>query len=136
MPELHTDQKTRQPSVDFTSAVSPLPPTTIARRRRLLRWSGVMAILLCLALSAIPGPKGSSHTITPSIENGVKTQVQKFFFSRHIGLPFQTGRADYNDDGSIRDITVHGDGFLGNFVVAFLIVIGVSIFIGRRRRDD
>ena len=136
MPELRTDYKTRQQQVDFGSGLSTLPPATVARRRRLLRWGGVMTFLLGIGLSVIPGPKGSSHTITAVEENGAKTQVHQFFFSRHLGLPFQTGRADYKDDGSISDVTFHGEGFLGNIAVAFAIVVGASIFMGRKRRGD
>ena len=136
MTELQTDYKTRQQPIDYGSALAPLPPTTLARRRKLLRYGGLMAVLLGLAISAIPGPKGSSNTISHTTVNGVKTQVHQFFFSRQLGLPFQTGRADYNDDGSIRRVTFHGEGFLGNIGVAFAIVLGASIFIGRRRRDD
>lgn len=136
MTELSTDYKTRQQPIESPSALAPLPPTTLARRRRLLRYGGVVTFLLSAALSAIPGPKGSSHTIVQSDVNGVKTQVHQYFFSRHMGLPFQTGRADYNDDGSIKNVAFHGEGFLANLGVAFAIVVGASIFLGRRRRDD
>lgn len=136
MTELHTDYKTRQQPIESASALAPLPPATLARRRRLMRYGGVVTVLLAAALSVIPGPKGSSHTITPSVVNGVKTQVHQYFFSRHLGLPFETGRIDYNDDASIKNVVFKGDGFLGNIGVAFAMVIGASIFIGRRRRDD
>src|SRR3954468_11897959 len=98
MPEVQTDYRKREK--DFATATassSLLPATTIARRRRLLRWGGVMTFLLGVGLSVILGPKGSSHTITSIEENGAKTQVHQFFFSRQLGVPFQTGRADYND---------------------------------------
>src|SRR3954464_4268864 len=127
MPELRTDHKTRQQQVDYASAVSTLPAATITRRRRLLRWGGVMTFFLGVGLSVIPGPKGSSYTSTAVEENGAKTQVQQFVFSRHLGLPFQTGRADYKDDGSIKDVTFNGEGFLGNIGVAFALVVGASI---------
>src|ERR1043165_4376776 len=140
MREVETDYRTReQPVAQASEVVSvpmPLPPKTLARRKRLMRYGGLITFVLALGLSAIPGPKGSSNTVTYSTDHGVKTQVHHFFFSRHVGLPFTTGRADYNDDGTIRDIRIEGDGFLGNFVVALAIVIGASIFIGRRRRDD
>src|SRR6185503_5257 len=126
MPEVYTDYKTRRQPIDAGSALAPLPPTTLARRRRLFRYGGLVTFLLAVGLSLIPGPKGSSHTITPTVEHGVKTQVHQYFFSRHVGLPFTTGRADYNDDGSIKDISMNGDGFLGNFCVALALVIGAS----------
>jgi hypothetical protein len=136
MTELHTDYKTRQQPIEYASALAPLPAATLARRRRLMRYGGLMTFLLGVALSAIPGPKGSSHTITTSVVNGVKTQVHQYFFSRHLGLPFETGRIDYNDDASIKKVVFKGDGFLGNIGLAFAIVIGASIFLGRRRRND
>jgi hypothetical protein len=119
-----------------TGALAPLPEKTLARRRRLIRYGGVMTFLLAAGLSAIPGPKGSSNTITYVSERGVQTQVHEFFFSRHLGLPFQTGRIDYKDDREIRSVSFKGPGFLGNLAVAFAMVVGASIFIGRRRRDD
>jgi len=136
MRELKTDYTIRQAPIEMQSALAPLPSRTLARRRRLMRWGGLAAVLLSLGLSAIPGPKGSSHTVETRTENGVSTQVHQFFFSRHVGLPFTTGRADYNDDGSIKRVSMYSDGFLGNLVVALAMVIGVSIFIGRRRQDD
>jgi hypothetical protein len=96
----------------------------------------MVAFLLTIGFSAIPGPKGSSHTITYASDRGVTTQVHHFFFSRHIGLPFTTGRADYNDDGSIKSIKFEGQGLLGNFLVSLAMVILASVFIGRRRPDD
>lgn len=139
MPELNTDYKRGDPqfiTATRTTSLSALPAATIARRRRLLRWGGVMTLILGIGFSVIPGPKGSSHTISSVEVNGTKTQVQQFFFSRHLGLPFQTGRIDYNDDGSTKNVVFHGEGFLGNIAVAFAIVVGMSIFLGRRRRDD
>jgi hypothetical protein len=139
MPETHTDYKTRaQPTERATGgvAVAPLPEKTLARRRRLIRYGGVMTFLLAIGLSAIPGPKGSSNTITVVTERGVQTQVRQFFFSRHFGLPFTTGRIDYEDNGAVKKVSVKGPGFLGNLGVAFAIVVALSIFMGRRRRDD
>ena len=136
MPELDTEYKTRQQPIDVASGLAVLPPKTLARRRRLLRYGGVMAFLLSAGLSAIPGPKGSSDILKMSNENGAKVMVHQFSFSRNLGLPFAAGRAEYNDDGTIKDIQIEGPGLLGNFGVALAIVIGASIFIGRRRRDD
>lgn len=142
MPELHTDDRTRQqPAYGGTgwhegTGLLPLPAKTLARRKRLMRYGGLLAFVLSLGLSAIPGPKGSSNTISIRTEHGIKTQIHEFYFSRHFGRPFTTGRLDYNDDGSIKNIRFEGDGVLGNFVVALAIVIGASIFIGRRRPDD
>jgi hypothetical protein len=136
MPQLFSDIRTRQEPIDMPSGLAALPPATLARRRRLLRWAGVFTFLVAAGLSAIPGPKGASDTITFRNENGAKTQVHQFFFSRHYGLPFSPARADYNDDGSIRRVSIKPEAFLGNLGVALVIVIGASIFLGRRRRED
>lgn len=139
MPDSSTDYKTREQAVDpaiATAALAPLPEKTLARRRRLMRYGGVMTFFLAVGLSALPGPKGSSRTVTYVTERGVKAQVQQFFFSRHLGLPFQTGRIDYRDDGEIKSVKFEGSGFLGNLAVAFAVVVGASIFIGRRRPED
>lgn len=136
MPELTSDIKTRQQPVDMPSGLAELPPATLARRRRLLRWGGVFTFLVAVGLSVIPGPKGASDTLITRDDNGAKTQVHQFFFSRHYGLPFSTGRADYNDDGSIKDIRIKPEAFLGNLGAALVIVIVASILLGRKRRDD
>ena len=139
MPETYTDYKTREQPVEAApghGALSPLPEKTLARRRRLIRYGGVMTFLLAMGISAIPGPKGSSNTITFVTERGVQTQVRQFFFSRHLGRPFTTGRIDYEDDGSVRRVSVKGPGFLGNLAVAFAMVVVLSIFMGRRRPND
>lgn len=136
MPEVSSEVRTRQQPVDIPSPLAPLPQSTLARRRRLLRWGGLATFLVGVGLSVIPGPKGSSHTVSTNIENGVKTQVHQYFFSRHYGVPFSTGRADYNDDGSIKDFRIEADNFLGNLGVALVIVIGASIFLGRKRRNE
>ena len=139
MPETFTDYKTREQPVDPAAGpgpLAPLPEKTLARRRRLIRYGGVMTFLLAIGLSAIPGPKGSSNTITFVTERGVRTQVRQFFFSRHLGLPFTTGRIDYEDNGAVKKVSVKGPGFLGNLGVAFAIVVALSIFMGRRRPDD
>src|SRR4051794_24278961 len=139
MSEQHTDYRERERPIDSASergALAPMPAATLLRRKRLIRYGGLVTFLLAVGMSAIPGPKGSSQTVESTVDGGVKTQVQRFFFSRHVGLPFATGRADYNDDGTIKDVSFHGSGFLGNFLLALAIVVGASIFIGRRRRDD
>jgi hypothetical protein len=139
MPETYPDYKTREQPVEAApgyAAVAPLPEKTLARRRRLIRYGGVMTFLLALGLSAIPGPKGSSDITTYVTERGVKTEIRQFFFSRHVGLPFATGRIDYEDNGAIRRVSVKGPGFLGNLAVAFSIVVVLSIFMGRRRPTD
>src|SRR4051812_8730085 len=118
MPELSSDVRTRQQPVDMPSALSPIPHATLIRRRRLLRWGGLATFLLGIGLSVIPGPKGSSHTVSTKIENGVTTQVHQFSFSRHYGVPFSTARTDYNDDGSIKDFRIEADKFLANLGVA------------------
>ena len=82
------------------------------------------------------GPKGASDTLITREENGAKTQIHQFFFSRHYGLPFSPARADYNDDGSIQRVSIKPEAFLGNLGAALLIVIVASIFLGRKRRDD
>ena len=139
MPDSFTDYKTREQAVDpaiAPGALAPLPEKTLARRRRLIRYGGVMTFFLAVGLSALPGPKGSSQTISYVTERGVQTQVRQFFFSRHLGLPFETGRIDYQDDGEIRSVRFDGSGFLGNLAVAFALVVVASIFIGRRRPED
>jgi hypothetical protein len=139
MPETHTDYRTRaEPSERATGwvALAPLPEKTLARRRRLIRYGGVMTFLFAMGLSAIPGPKGSSDITTYVTERGVKTEIRQFFFSRHVGLPFATGRIDYEDNGSVRSVSVKGPGFLGNLAVAFAAVVVLSIFMGRRRPND
>ena len=136
MPELYEDYQTRQQPIETSSVLEPLPAKTLARRRRMIRYGGLMTVMLTLGMSAIPGPKGSSNTTDIVTDHGVSTKVHHFFYSRHIGLPFTTGRADYNDDGSIKSIKVKGEGFLGNFWVSLAIVIVSAILIGRRRRDD
>jgi hypothetical protein len=136
MPELYEDYKTQLPPIDAPSALEPLPAKTLARRRRMIRYGGLMKVMLTLGMSAIPGPKGSSNTIEILTEHGMTTQVRHFYYSRHFGLPFMVGRLDYNDDGSIRNVSAKGEGFLGNFWVSLAIVIVSSILIGRRRRDD
>jgi hypothetical protein len=138
MPELYTDYRTRQPPIDSGSGLAPLPlpRATLVRRRRLLRYGGLLAIALGMAMSTIPGPKGSSHTIKPVMDHGVKVQVHEFFFSRHYGLPFPVARVDYNDNGSIKNLSLKFDNFFGNLGVALVTVIAASIYLGRRRRDD
>jgi hypothetical protein len=136
MPELSPEVRTPQQAAGMPSAVLPLPPATLTRRRRLLRWGGLATFILGIGLSAIPGPKGSSHTVTTSVDNGARTQIHQFFFSRHYGLPFTTGRTDYNDDGTIKDFNVEAEGFLGNLGAALVMVIAASIFLGRKRRTD
>ena len=139
MPETYPEYKTREQPVDAAAghgALAPLPPKTLARRRRLIRYGGVMTFLLALGISAIPGPKGSSDVTTYVTDRGVKTEVRQFFFSRHLGLPFTTGRIDYEDDGSVKKVVVKGPGFLGNLAVAFAAVVVMSIFMGRRRPND
>jgi hypothetical protein len=137
MPETYRDyNKQATESVAGFRAVAELPEKTLARRRRLIRYGGIMTFLLAVGLSAIPGPKGSSNTITFVNERGVQTQVRQFFFSRHLGLPFTTGRIDYEDNGAVKKVSVKGPGFLGNLGVAFAIVVALSIFMGRRRPDD
>ena len=95
-----------------------------------------MTFVLGIGLSAIPGPKGSSHTITTEVDNGVTSQVHHFNFSRHFGVPFETARLDYKDDGSIKSFQAEGVAFLENLAVALVIVIGASLFFGRKRRND
>jgi len=136
MPELSSDVRSRPQPVEGPSAVAAVPQATLARRRRLIRWGGLATFVLGIGLSAIPGPKGSSHTVTTEVENGVTSQVHHFSFTRHFGVPFTTARLDYKDDGSIKDFTVEGDTFLGNLGAALIIVIGASMFLGRKRRDD
>jgi hypothetical protein len=136
MTELYEDYRARQQPIDASSALAPLPAKTLARRRRMIRYGGLMTVLLTLGLSAIPGPKGSSNTTEVVTDHGTTIQVRRFFYSRHVGLPFTTGRADYNDDGSIKDIKIEGSGFFGNFWVSLATVIVIAILIGRRRRDD
>jgi hypothetical protein len=139
MPETYPDYKTREQPAEAAlghGALAPLPEKTLARRRRLIRYGGVMTFLLAMGLSAIPGPKGSSDTISYVTERGVKTEVRQFFFSRHLGLPFATGRIDYEDNGAVRKVAIKGPGFLGNLAVAFAIVVALSIFMGRRRPTD
>ena len=136
MPELSSDVRSRPQPVEGSSAVAPVPQATLARRRRLIRWGGLATFVLGMGLSAIPGPKGSSHTVTTEVENGVTSQVHHFFFSRHFGLPFETARLDYNDDGSLKDLSVEGGGFLENLGAALVIVICTSMFLRRKRREE
>src|ERR1043165_7670635 len=104
MSELQTDYKTRQQPIDVASGLAPMPARTLARRRRIIRYGWLATLLPGLGLSAIPGPKGSSHTVKSVTVNGGTVQVHQFDFSRPIGLPFATGRASIADDGSIKDI--------------------------------
>ena len=88
MPETFTDYKTREQPVDPAAGprpLAPLPEKTLARRRRLIRYGGVMTFLLAIGLSAIPGPKGSSNTITFVTERGVRTQVRRYASSFSVG---------------------------------------------------
>ena len=118
------------------SASMPMPISgrTQSHRRRLIRLYGTLTLIGGLALSAIPGPKGSSHTITTSTENGVSTQVHRFSYYRPIGFPFVTGEATLSESGALMDVSVKPGNVLANLVVSLLVAIGLSLFIGRRRR--
>ena len=138
MPDVYSDVKTRQQPIDVpsASAVAPISPESLAWRRRAIRLSWVMTIVGGLALSAIPGPKGASDTISISEENGRKVQIHKFFYSRHYGVPFHVARTDLDDAGNVNNFTIKGDsGLFGNFAVAFVLSIGLLALWGRRRRD-
>jgi hypothetical protein len=138
MPDVYSDLKTRQQPIEAVSgaALAPIPATALAWRRRAIRLCWVMTFIGGLGLSAIPGPKGASDTITYSDEGGRKVQVHKFFYSRHYGVPFHVARADLDDAGKIDDFTIKGDSnVFGNFAVAFVISVGLLFWRGRRRRD-
>ena len=137
MTEQSTDYKTRQQPIDAAeTGLAPMPVATLKRRRRVLQFGWLGVFVLGLGFSAIPGPKGSSETISYVGEGRAQTAVHEFYYSRHLGRPFTAGRIDLNDDGSVKSVSMKGDGLLSNFGVALLIMIGVSIYIGRRRRDD
>lgn len=137
MPDVYSDIKARQRSVDAASALplAPIPPAALAWRRRAIRLCWLMTFVGGLGLSAIPGPKGSSDTITYSEEGGRQVQIHQFFYSRHYGVPFHVARVDLDDAGNMKNFTVKGDsGVFGNFAVAFLLSVGLLTLWGRRRR--
>ena len=136
MPQLTRDYKPLDQQFDMQADLVAMPKATLVRRRRIMRFGGVVTILLAAAVSVVPGPKGSAHTVHSVIENGSTTEVHRFEFSRRLGVPFSPGRVNYADDGTIKDISFSGEGFLGNLGVAFATVVVASIFIGRQRRDD
>jgi hypothetical protein len=136
MPRISQDLEPRRQQFESSGSLAALPVATLARRRRILRFGGFFTLLLAIGLSVVPGPKGSSETIELVTERGITSQVRRFTFSRRIGIPFSPGKVSYAEDGSIENVSFSGEGILGNLGVAFALVVGASIFMGRRRRDD
>jgi hypothetical protein len=138
MPDVYSDVKTRQQPADLSSAsaLSPIPPAALAWRRRAIRLSWLMTFVGGLGLSALPGPKGSSDTVTYSEDGGRKVAIHKFTYIRNYGVPFHVARVDLDDAGNMKNFTIKGDsGLFGNFAVAFAISVGLLMLWGRRRRD-
>jgi hypothetical protein len=133
MSEVSSELKTRQAPAAMPSALEPLPVATLARRRRLVRWSALLVFLGGIGLSVIPGPKASSHVIHTETDNGVTTTTHKFTYNQPYGVPFVVARAELDDQGGIRRFEIPGTGVLGNFAVSFGIVFALSAFLGRRR---
>ena len=138
MSELLSQEKTRQqPAFDPAPAeLAPLPPQALARRRRIVRLVGLMTVVGGLGLSAIPGPKRSSHAQITETENGRTTVIHRFTYHRPYGAPFVVAKAEFDEEGSIDKFGIDGEnlpGILGNMVVAFGIAMVAAFFLGRRR---
>jgi hypothetical protein len=133
MSDVSSELKTRQAPAAMPSALAPLPAATLARRRRLVRWSAFLVLLGGIGLSAIPRPKASSRVINTETHNGVTTTTHTFTYSQPYGLPFMAARAELHDQGGIRRFEIPGMGILGNFAVSFVLVFGLSAFLGRRK---
>ena len=138
MPDVYSDVKTRQQPIGVPSgsALEPIPPAALAWRRRAIRLCWLMTFVGGLGLSALPGPKGSSDTITYADDGGRQVAIHKFNYIRNYGVPFHVARTDLDDAGNITNFTIKGDsGLFGNFAVAFAISVGLLMLWGRRRRD-
>jgi hypothetical protein len=139
MSEFTSQVKTRQqPGIAATEPadVAPLPPATLVRRRRLVRFAALMTFVAGFGLSAVPGPKGSSHQQVTQTDRGVTTVVHKFAYYRPYGVPFVVARAELGESGEIKSLAMRGEGtvgILGNLAVALGLVIVLSLLLGRRR---
>jgi hypothetical protein len=138
MPDLSTDYRTKQGQFQSSAGlVAPLPPATIARRRRALRLCLFLTIVGGIGLNLVPGPKNGDDTVSSANINGVRVQVHKYTFSKPYGVPFVVARAELDDAGGMKDLKVDaGTGIFGNFGVAFAISFGLLALLGRRRRND
>ena len=138
MSELLSQEKTRQ-HAGFDEAsptdLAPLPPLALARRRRLVRLAGLLTLVGGLGLSAIPGPKGSSHVQITETENGTTTVVHKFSYYRTYGVPFAVAKTEFDESGEMKSASVQGENFVGlfgNMALALAIVLA-GAFVLRRR---
>jgi hypothetical protein len=98
--------------------------------------AGIIGIVGGLGLSVIPGPKGSSRETITEREQGVTTVVHKFTYHRTFGVPFVVARAELEEDGEMKKLSVDGKdalGIVGNVAVAIGMVLVLSLFFGRRR---
>jgi hypothetical protein len=102
-----------------------------------VRLGGLVTLIGGLALSAIPGPKGSSHIQITETEHGVTTVTRKFTYHQPYGVPFTVVRTEFEESGESRSVRVDGKealGFIGNLAIALGIVVVFSMLVSRARR--
>jgi hypothetical protein len=140
MSQITSQVKTREQrggEVPAAAGLAPIPQATLARRRRLVNLAGILGLIGGLGLSTIPGPKGSSYVKITETERGVTTVVHKYTYHRTYGVPFVVARAELEENGEMKKLSIDGKdslGIVGNMAVAIGVVLILSLFF--RRRPD